>query len=103
MQRNSAFKDAVSLSPQSTPPQAVRLIRRTACGELTLRETADRLDVSATMVLRLIGDDIISISQACKGAPWAVPEAHLAELLNHNIGTLRPRTVDLNQNKLYIQ
>ena len=46
-------------------------------GELTLEETAQRLTVSKMTVLRLIDGGVIEGRQACKGAPWAIPEARL--------------------------
>ena len=72
-------------------------------GELTLKESAEQLGVSTMTVLRLIGDGMISASQACKGAPWAIPEAQLAALLDPNSGTLRLRTANPNQEELDIQ
>ena len=49
-------------------------------GELTLEETARRLTISKMTVLRLISSGVIQAGQACKGAPWAIPEAELAGL-----------------------
>ena len=49
-------------------------------GELTLEQAAQRLIVSKMTVLRLIGSGVIRAQQACKGAPWAIPEAELMGL-----------------------
>ncbi|MDE1147028.1 MAG: recombinase family protein [Azospirillaceae bacterium] len=49
-------------------------------GELTLEEAATRLQVSKMTVLRLIAGGAIQANQACKGAPWAIPEAQLSGL-----------------------
>lgn len=49
-------------------------------GELTLEQAAERLKVSKMTVLRLIAGGTIQASQACKGAPWAIPEAQLSGL-----------------------
>ena len=46
-------------------------------GELTLKEAAARLGVSAMTVLRLIGDGTIAARQVCKGAPWAIGEEQI--------------------------
>ncbi len=47
-------------------------------GELTLEQTVDHLKVNKMTVLRLIGSGTITVSQICKGAPWAIPEAQLS-------------------------
>ena len=49
-------------------------------GELTLKEAAARLGVSAMTVLRLIGDGTISARQVCKSAPWAIREEEIVAL-----------------------
>ena len=49
-------------------------------GELSLEQAAERLGVSKMTVLRLIGSGTIAARQACKGAPWAIPGAHLEAL-----------------------
>ena len=72
-------------------------------GELTLKETAERLSVSTMTVLRLIADGTIDASQVCKGAPWAIPKAQLDELCDPNSGDVRPRTAHPNQEHLDIQ
>ena len=72
-------------------------------GELTLKETAERLGVSTMTVLRLIGDGTIGASQVCKGAPWAIPEDQLGPLKDSYFGEVRPRTADPNQEELDIQ
>ncbi len=72
-------------------------------GELTLKESAERLGVSKMTVLRLIGDGTISASQVCKGAPWAIAEAELDALQDRNPSELRPRTPNPNQEELDIQ
>ncbi len=72
-------------------------------GELTLKESAERLGVSTMTVLRLIGDGAIRASQVCRGAPWAIPEAELDAVADRNFAELRPRTADPNQEELDIQ
>jgi excisionase family DNA binding protein len=49
-------------------------------GELSLEETAERLGVSKMTILRLIDSGALQADQACKGAPWAIPEAQLSTL-----------------------
>jgi excisionase family DNA binding protein len=63
-------------------------------GELTLEETADRLGVSKMTVLRLIREGTLSGNQACKGAPWAIPEAQLAGLDRAITSSKGPRTAE---------
>jgi excisionase family DNA binding protein len=70
-------------------------------GELSLEETADRLKVSNMTVLRLIGSGAIQAHQACKGAPWAIPQTQLAELALSPAG--RPVTENPDQNTLNFQ
>jgi excisionase family DNA binding protein len=70
-------------------------------GELSLEETADRLKVSNMTVLRLIGSGAIQAHQACKGAPWAIPQTQLAELALSPAG--RPVTENSDQNTLNFQ
>jgi excisionase family DNA binding protein len=48
-------------------------------GELNLEEAAAQLRVSKMTVLRLISSGSLQAHQACKGAPWAIPRAQLAE------------------------
>lgn len=48
-------------------------------GELTLGEVAARLSVSEATVLRLIRSGVIPGKQACKGAPWIIPEEALCD------------------------
>ena len=61
-------------------------------GELTLKEAAARLGVSAMTVLRLIGDGSISARQLCKSAPWAIPEEEIVAL----DGAIPPATTFAN-------
>ena len=70
-------------------------------GELNLEETADRLRVSKMTVLRLICSGAIQAHQACKGAPWAIPKAQLAELAVSASG--RPVTEHPDQKSLTFQ
>jgi excisionase family DNA binding protein len=70
-------------------------------GELSLEETADRLKVSKMTILRLIGSGTIQAHQACKGAPWAIPKAQLAELALSASG--RPVTEHPDQKSLNLQ
>jgi excisionase family DNA binding protein len=70
-------------------------------GELSLEETAERLKVSKMTVLRLIGSGAIQAHQACKGAPWAIPQAQLAELALSPAG--RPVTENSGQKTLNFQ
>ena len=46
-------------------------------GELTLKETAERLGGSTMTVLRLIADGTVRASQVCKGAPSATTSCSL--------------------------
>ncbi|KAA0675703.1 recombinase family protein [Roseomonas genomospecies 6] len=66
-------------------------------GEVTLEQAADRLKVSKMTVLRLIAGGIIQASQACKGAPWAIPEAQLSGLEPFRPSTRRPVTENPDQ------
>ena len=70
-------------------------------GELSLEETADRLKVSKMTILRLISSGTIQAHQACKGAPWAIPKAQLAELALSASG--RPVTEHPDQKSLDLQ
>ncbi|HET9644646.1 MAG TPA: recombinase family protein [Gallionella sp.] len=70
-------------------------------GELSLEETAVRLKVSKMTILRLIGSGTIQAHQACKGAPWAIPKAQLAELALSASG--RPVTEHPDQKSLNLQ
>ena len=54
-------------------------------------------------VLRLIGDGAITASHACKGAPWAIPEAQIAALTPAKLTSERPRTTDPAQKALDLQ
>jgi DNA invertase Pin-like site-specific DNA recombinase len=66
-------------------------------GEVTLEQAADRLKVSTMTVLRLIAGGTIQASQACKGAPWAIPETQLAELDPLRLSARRPVTDNPDQ------
>lgn len=62
---------------------------RTARGELTLPEAAERLSVSEATVLRLIRTRALTATQACRGAPWIISEPALAAVLGQS-GRNRP-------------
>jgi len=72
-------------------------------GELTLEETARRLAVSKMTVLRLIDSGVIPARQACKGAPWAIPEAELAGLDARTAFIRRPQPENADQESLTFQ
>jgi DNA invertase Pin-like site-specific DNA recombinase len=72
-------------------------------GELTLEETARRLTVSKMTVLRLIDGGVIEGRQACKGAPWAIPEAELADLDARTALIRRPQPEIPDQQSLMFQ
>ena len=72
-------------------------------GELTLSEAASRLNISRMTILRLIASGTIDARQVCKGAPWAIPEAQLADLDGVISSGGRPRTGDPNQKALDLQ
>jgi len=74
-----------------------------ARGELTLEETARRLTVSKMTVLRLIESGVIQGRQACKGAPWAIPEAELAGLDARTALIRRPQPENSDQQSLMFQ
>ena len=71
--------------------------------ELILKETAEIPGVSTMAVLRLIGDNMINASQACKGASRVIHEAQLTSPLDPNTGTLRLPTAKPTQKELDIQ
>ena len=50
-------------------------------GELTLKDAAERLDISTMTVLRLICDGTPVAQQVCRGAPSAIPEEHIVALV----------------------
>jgi excisionase family DNA binding protein len=66
-------------------------------GEVTLEQAADRLKVSKMTVLRLIAGGTIQASQACKGAPWAIPETQLSGLEQLRPPMRRPVTENPDQ------
>ncbi|MGH7092540.1 MAG: helix-turn-helix domain-containing protein, partial [Stellaceae bacterium] len=72
-------------------------------GELTLEETARRLTVSKMTVLRLIDSGVIPARQACKGAPWAIPEVELAGLDARAALIRRPQPENADQQSLMFQ
>ena len=61
---------------------------RPARGEATLDEAADLLAVSPATVRRLIVENVLPASQACKGAPWII---RLDDLRRADIGAGRRR------------
>ncbi len=68
-------------------------------GEVTLDEAAGRRGVSKMTVLRLIRAGAIPARQACKGAPWVIPEgAVMASGLPERTGA--PVTGNPNQKSL---
>ncbi|MFE0759293.1 recombinase family protein [Inquilinus sp. NPDC058860] len=58
--------------------QAYRPGERTKRGEVSLDEAAGILQVSGATVRRLIQEQILPASQACKGAPWVIRAVDLA-------------------------
>jgi excisionase family DNA binding protein len=72
-------------------------------GELSLEEAANRLGVSKMTVLRLIRDGTLAGTQACKGAPWAIPEAQIEGLEPEKSSSKGPRTSDPMQKTLDLQ
>ena len=72
-------------------------------GELTLKEAAARLGVSAMTVLRLIGDGSISARQVCKSAPWAIREEEIVALVGAIPPARRPLTSSSAQKALDFQ
>ena len=72
-------------------------------GELTVNEAASRLKIGRMSVLRLIASGTIEAQQVCKGAPWVIPEAQLADLEATISSGGRPRTGDPNQKVLDLQ
>lgn len=72
-------------------------------GELTLEQTARRLNVSKMTVLRLIGSGVIRARQACKGAPWAVSAAELAGIDPRTALLRHPHTENSDQRSLVFQ
>jgi len=72
-------------------------------GEVTVNEAAARLKIGRMSVLRLIASGTIEAQQVCKGAPWVIPEAQLADLEATISSGGRPRTGDPNQKVLDLQ
>ena len=72
-------------------------------GELTLSETASRLETSRMTVLRLIASGTIDARQVCKGAPWIILKAQLADLDGMITSGGRPCTRDPDQKVLDLQ
>ncbi len=72
-------------------------------GEVTVNEAASRLKIGRMSVLRLIASGTIEAQQVCKGAPWVIPEAQLADLEATISSGGRPRTGDPNQKVLDLQ
>jgi hypothetical protein len=54
-------------------------------------------------VLRLIDSGVIPARQACKGAPWAIPEAELAGLDARAAFIRRPQPENGDQQSLMLQ
>jgi excisionase family DNA binding protein len=75
-------------------------------GELTLDEAADRLNVSAMTVLRMIRRGVVPARQLCKGAPWVIKVADIdTEAARQEAGSHRraPLTADPSQQALVFQ
>lgn len=72
-------------------------------GELTLEEAADRLGVSKMTVLRMIRDGALEGKQACKGAPWVIPEVQLVGPDAAKSSSKGPRTSDPMQKVIDLQ
>ena len=72
-------------------------------GEVTVNEAASRLKIGRMSVLRLIASGTIEAQQVCKGVPWVIPEAQLADLEATMSFGGRPRTGDPNQKVLDLQ
>jgi hypothetical protein len=54
-------------------------------------------------VLRLIDGGVIEGRQACKGAPWAIPETELADLDARTALIRRPQPENPDQRSLMFQ
>ncbi len=76
---------------------------RLARGELTLEETASRLNVSRETVRRLIASKVLAARQACKGAPWIIEQSAVERLLGGANAVSSPRTKDRDQLPLKLQ
>ena len=73
-------------------------------GELILSEAAEQLEVDPVVIRRLIRSGILPARQACKGAPWIIPNDALdcSEVLAE-LSKRRPLTPDAKQTNLYFQ
>lgn len=76
---------------------------RLARGELTLEETASRLNASRETVRRLIMSKVLPARQACKGAPWIIEQSAVERLMIEANAVSGPRTKDRDQLALKLQ
>lgn len=92
-----AYRSLPAFDPESADPDV-----------LTLEQAARRLDVSSTVVRRLIADGTLQATQAIKCAPWEIPAAGLAsdevqsEISQIRGRSARPRTPDGGDKNLTI-
>lgn len=73
---------------------------RQARGELTIKETAERLGVSYSTVQRMIRCKQLSASQVCPGAPWIIASEQLEQEATHGGGRKGPSSLSSNQKTL---
>jgi len=76
---------------------------RLARGELTLEETASRLNASRETVRRLILSKALPARQACKGAPWIIDQSAVESLIAESTAVSGPRTQNRDQLPLKLQ
>lgn len=76
---------------------------RLARGELTLEETASRLNASRETVRRLIVSKTLPARQACKGAPWIINQSAVESLMAESTAVRGPRTQNRDQLALKLQ
>ena len=75
-------------------------------GELTLNEAADRLNISAMTVLRMIHRGVLPARHLCKGAPWVIKAKDLdLDAVRADADGRRhaPLTADSNQQSFVFQ
>jgi len=71
-------------------------------GEITLEAAAQIIDVSIMTALRMVRRGIIKGRQLCRGAPWVIKAADLAEYREQK-PPRRPLTSDPSQQSLQFQ
>ena len=71
-------------------------------GEITLLEAAQRLDVAPMTVHRMVTFGRLQAKQVCRGAPWVLKAADVAEFAKNGGGN-RPPPSDAAQQSLYFQ